>query len=154
MSRVPKACSANLLVTDSSNNVIYQSALTDPFVLDQFAAGTNVLPSIMDGGKRDRSDFTSDIGISGLTLLYSTFVRQYLEGSIELFSRYQRPDGRIATSLAPQYNPGVTPPTAVNAKLPCSSRITTSSTSPRFTTTTFTRVIGRFFKRNGRWCKK
>jgi alpha-L-rhamnosidase len=105
----------NLLVMDSSNNVLYQSSLTDPSILDKFAAGTNVLPSIMDGGKRDRSDFTGDIAISGLTLLYSTFAREYLEGSIELFSSYQRPDGRIATSLPPQYNPGVTPATAVNA---------------------------------------
>ena len=104
----------NLLVTDPSNRVLYRSSLTDPVILDQFAAGTNVLPSIMDGGKRDRLDFTGDIGISGLTLLYSTFAREYLAGSVELFSDYQRPDGRIATELPPQYNPGVTPPTAVN----------------------------------------
>jgi alpha-L-rhamnosidase len=102
-------------VTDPSNRVLYQSSLTDPAILDQFAAGTNVWPSIMDGGKRDRLDFTGDIGISGLTLLYSTFAREYLAGSVELFSDYQRPDGRIATELPPQYYPGVTPPTAVNA---------------------------------------
>jgi alpha-L-rhamnosidase len=105
----------NLVVTDPSQAVLYQSSLTDPVILDQFAAGTNVLPSIMDGAKRDRLDFTGDIGISGLTVLYSTFAREYFAGSIELFSDYQRPDGRIATQLPPQYHPGVTPATAVNA---------------------------------------
>ena len=76
--------------------MLYQSTLTDPSILDQFAAGTNFLPSIMDGGKRDRNDFTGDIGISGLTLLYSTFAREYLAGSIELFSSFQASDGGIA----------------------------------------------------------
>jgi hypothetical protein len=37
------------MVTDPSQNVLYRSALTDPAILDQFAAGTNVLPSITDG---------------------------------------------------------------------------------------------------------
>ena len=99
----------NLVVTDPSQNVLYQATLTDPSILDQFAAGTNVLPSIMDGGKRDRNDFTGDIGISGLTLLYSTFAREYLAGSIELFSSFQASDGGIALSLPPQYRPDVTP---------------------------------------------
>jgi alpha-L-rhamnosidase len=105
----------NLLVTDLSNNVLYESSLTDPSILDQFATGTNVLPSIMDGAKRDRLDFTGDIEISGLTLLYSNFALKYLAGSIDLFSSYQLPNGRIATSVPPQFHPGVTPPTAINA---------------------------------------
>jgi alpha-L-rhamnosidase len=105
----------NLLVIDPSGNVLYQSSLTDPSILDQFAAGTNVLPSIMDGAKRDRFDYTGDIGISGLTLLYSTFAREYLAGCIELFSDYQRPEGRIPTFVPPQYRPGVTSAAAINA---------------------------------------
>jgi alpha-L-rhamnosidase len=107
----------NLLVKDLSNNVLYESSLTDPSILDQFAAGTNVLPSIMDGAKRDRLDFTGDIEISGLTLLYSTFALQYLAGSIDLFSDFQRPDARIVTLIPPQFHPGVTPPTGTNAAL-------------------------------------
>ena len=99
----------NLVVTDPSQNVLYQSSLTDSSILDQFAAGTNVLPSIMDGAKRDRNDFTGDISISGLTLLYSTFAREYLAGSIELFSSVQASDGGITISLPPQYHPDVTP---------------------------------------------
>jgi alpha-L-rhamnosidase len=102
----------NLLV---NGNVLYQSSLADRSILDQFAAGTNVLPSIMDGAKRDRLDFMGDIEISGLTLLYSTFAREYLAGSIELFSDFQRPEGRIPTSVPPQYHPGVTSAATINA---------------------------------------
>ena len=107
----------NLVVTDPSQNVLYQSTLTDPSILDQFAAGTNILPSIMDGAKRDRKDFTGDIGISGLTLLYSTFAREYLAGSIELFSSFQASNGGIASSLPPQYHPDVTPPNSTAASV-------------------------------------
>jgi hypothetical protein len=107
----------NLVVTDPSQNLLYQSTLTDPSILDQFAAGTNILPSIMDGAKRDRKAFTGDIGISGLTLLYSTFAREYLAGSIDLFSSFQASNGGIASSLPPQYHPGVTPPDSTAASV-------------------------------------
>lgn len=105
----------DLVVTDASQNVLYQSTLTDASILDQFSAGTNVLPSIMDGAKRDRNLFTGDIGISGLTLLYSTFAGEYLAGSIEMFSSFQSSNGGIAISLPPQYHPGVTPADNVGA---------------------------------------
>jgi alpha-L-rhamnosidase len=109
----------NLVVTDPRQALLYQSSLADPAILDQFAAGTNVLASIMDGAKRDRADFTGDIAISGLTLVYSSFEREYFAGSIELFSSFQSPNGVIPISLPPQYHPGVTvtPAPAANASV-------------------------------------
>jgi len=128
--------------------VLYRSSLTDPATLDQFTTGTNVLLSIVDGAKRDRLAFTGDIGISGLTLLYSSFALEYLEGCIQLFSDYQRIDGRIATYLPPQYDPGshLRRPSTLLAFL---SRTTICSTSPRFITISFTPATGRFSRRNG-----
>ena len=89
--------------------VLLDTPLTDAAILDEFLAGTNTVATIVDGATRDRLLFTGDLGVAADTLLYSNYDLAFLNGSIGLFSRYQRPDGAIATAIPPQANPLKTP---------------------------------------------
>jgi alpha-L-rhamnosidase len=53
----------DLSVTDAGGHSLYLSSLTDPRVLPQFAAGTNVLPVLVDGAKRDRLVWIGDMSL-------------------------------------------------------------------------------------------
>ncbi len=98
--------------------VLLDTPLTDAAILDEFLAGTNPVPTIVDGATRDRQLFTGDLGVAADTLLYSNHDLAFLSGSIGLFSRYQRPDGAIATSIPPQANPRRTPGNAFVPGIP------------------------------------
>ena len=99
----------NLHVVDPAGATLCKARLTEPEVLDLFAAGTNDVPSVLDGPKRDRLLFTGDLGVAGLNYFTSDYALEFLRGSIRLFSAYQKPSGVIPTSLPPTYNPGKTP---------------------------------------------
>ena len=104
-----RATYRDLEVRAPDGAVLLDTPLTDAAILDEFLAGTNTVPTIVDGATRDRQLFTGDLGVAADTLLYSNYDLAFLSGSIGLFSRYQRPDGAIATSIPPQANPRKTP---------------------------------------------
>lgn len=107
----------NLEVQAPDGSTLLRTPLTDPSILDEFAAGRSTCSTIVDGATRDRLLFTGDLGVASRTLLYTTFDLRYLTDSIGLFSRYQGADGAIPTSIPPQANLGSTPGNAFTAGL-------------------------------------
>lgn len=96
---------ANLTVTSPSGTTLLSEKLTGPgtqHFIDACLAGTNVIPSIMDGAMRDRLVWSGDMGISTLTVLCGTFDNKYLTGSCEQFFRYQQSDGSIPIAAPAQ----------------------------------------------------
>jgi alpha-L-rhamnosidase len=91
-----------------TGQTLYASTLTDPSVLDDFAAGTNVVPSILDRAKRDRYPYTGDLAQSGLTVYCSNGASDYVKGSLQLLGGYQDSNGQVPGSLPPQLRPGLT----------------------------------------------
>jgi alpha-L-rhamnosidase len=67
-----------------------------------------VVPSILDGGKRDRYPYTGDLAQSGLTVYYSNGASDYVKGSLRLLGGYQDSSGQVPGSLPPQMRPGLT----------------------------------------------
>jgi alpha-L-rhamnosidase len=95
----------DLKVTSSAGTVLLNEKLTGPGTrdfIDACLAGTNVVPSIMDGAMRDRLVWSGDMGISTLAVLCSTFDNKYLTGSVEQFLLYQNPDGSIPIAAPAQ----------------------------------------------------
>lgn len=99
----------DLEVKAADGSLVLRTSLKDRNILDEFLAGTNTVSTIVDGATRDRQLFTGDLGVAAQTLLCSSYDCRFLRGSIDLFSRYQNPNGAIATSIPPQANPRVTP---------------------------------------------
>lgn len=99
----------NLEVRAPDGATLLRTSLTDPSILDEFAAGRGTRSTIVDGAARDRLLFTGDLGVATGTLLHTSFDLRYLTDSIGLFSHYQSADGAIPTAIPPQANPGRTP---------------------------------------------
>jgi alpha-L-rhamnosidase len=98
---------SNLSVVSSGGQTLYASALTDRTALDVFAAGTNTLPAIVDGAKRDRLTFAGDLSLAAPTVYYSNGASQYVAGSLERFGSFRRSSGEVASVLSPLLKPGV-----------------------------------------------
>jgi alpha-L-rhamnosidase len=108
----------NLHVAAADGATLLSTPLTDPAILDEFAAGKSTRSTILDGATRDRLLFTGDLGVAARTLVYTNFDLPYLTDSIGLFSYYQSTEGAIPTSIPPQANPGRTPGNAFAAGIP------------------------------------
>jgi alpha-L-rhamnosidase len=79
---------SNLLVTDANAGTPLSSPLTDPSILDAFAAGTTL---IIDGAKRDRYVWSVDLAISAPTIYYTSGASDVVSGSLRLRSSGQVP---------------------------------------------------------------
>lgn len=88
-------------------NTSFQASLTDPAVLDAFAAGTNRTTAIVDGAKRDRYIWSGDMAVAGPTIYYSSGAIDAVNGSLGLLSTYQRSDGMVSSDAPPQLAPAV-----------------------------------------------
>jgi alpha-L-rhamnosidase len=99
----------DLSVTAAGGQTLYASTLTGPSVLDDFAAGTNAVPSILDGAKRDRYPYTGDLAQSGLTVYCSNGASDYVKGSLQLLGAYQDSNGQVPGSLPPRPDRGRQP---------------------------------------------
>ena len=86
---------------------LLQSSLTDPSILDAFAAGTNRLSSIVDGPKRDRLSWSGDLAVAAPTLYYTDNASDIVADTLKLFGSFQRSNGRVPGNLPPQLRPGI-----------------------------------------------
>jgi len=93
----------DLSVTSSSGATLYSSPLNATADLTDFAApGTNSVPSIVDGAKRDRAVWVGDMNVEGPTVFYSTDQTQYIRGALQLLGSYQLSSGFVTGDLPPQ----------------------------------------------------
>jgi hypothetical protein len=97
----------NLAIVSSSGQTLYASALTDNSVLDVFAAGTNPLPVIIGGAKRDRLTFAGDLVLAAPTVYYPSGASEYVAGSLSLFAGFQRSTGEVSSVVSPLLSPGL-----------------------------------------------
>jgi alpha-L-rhamnosidase len=110
-----EATFADLNVTDPSGTVLYSNPLSAASDLNDFTVpGTNTLPLILDGAKRDRAVWEGDLSVSGPTLMYSTDAAQYLKDSLLLLGSYQLSSGfveGVQTPSTPVNTAGLIPGT-------------------------------------------
>jgi alpha-L-rhamnosidase len=93
----------DLSVTSGSGASLYSSPLNAASDVADFAApGSNSLPSILDGAKRDRAIWVGDMNVEGPTVYYSTDQAQYIKGSLQLLGSYQLSSGFVTGDLPPQ----------------------------------------------------
>jgi alpha-L-rhamnosidase len=93
----------DLAVTAPSGAILYRSPLSAPADLRDFAApGTNSLPSILDGAKRDRAIWAGDMNVEGPTVFYSTGQSADIKGALQLLGSYQLSSGFVTGDLPPQ----------------------------------------------------
>jgi alpha-L-rhamnosidase len=98
----------NLSVRSAGGQTLYASTLATESVLDEFSMGTNRVPSIIDGAKRDRYIWSGDIAPAGPLVYYTNAASEFIKGTMELFGSFHRPNGEVSTTLAPQLKPGLT----------------------------------------------
>ncbi|HWU59479.1 MAG TPA: alpha-L-rhamnosidase C-terminal domain-containing protein, partial [Microbacteriaceae bacterium] len=92
----------NLEITDPEGATLYSNGLDSPSALADFAVpGTNTLPSMLDGGKRDRSIWTGDLNVQGPVVYYATNTTQYMKGSLALLGGQQLQSGFVTGALDP-----------------------------------------------------
>jgi alpha-L-rhamnosidase len=93
----------NLSVTSPSGATLYRSPLSASSDLRDFAApGTNSVPSILDGAKRDRAIWAGDMNVEGPTVFYSSGQSADLKGALQLLGSYQLSSGFVTGDLPPQ----------------------------------------------------
>jgi alpha-L-rhamnosidase len=67
------------------------------------------LPIILDGAKRDREDWSGDLGVSAPVDFYTTDAGSYVRESLRLLGSYQGADGESAGQVSPTSNLGIFP---------------------------------------------
>jgi alpha-L-rhamnosidase len=93
----------DLSVVSSSGSTLYSSPLNASSDLSAFdAPGSNTVPSILDGAKRDRAVWVGDMNVEGPTVYYSTGQTQYIKGALQLLGSYQLSSGFVTGDLPPQ----------------------------------------------------
>lgn len=107
-----------LEVVASDRRTLLRTELTDPSILDEFAAGSNGFATVVDGATRDRLLFGGDLGVAARTLLYSGFALPQLSDSLSMLASFRAESGAIPTSVPPQANPPRTPNGAFAALIP------------------------------------
>jgi glycogen debranching enzyme len=64
-------------------------------IYDDFQVGSNKLPCIIDGAKRDRASFGGDAFVAGRSIAYSTTDFESWKGTIQLLVSHQTSDGYL-----------------------------------------------------------
>ena len=75
--------------------ILYQDSLTSQQVVSDFGVGTNELPIILDGAKRDRNIWSGDLLVAGPVLYYSFYEPEYVSGSLAMLNSYQLTNGPV-----------------------------------------------------------
>ncbi|KAH0365932.1 hypothetical protein KCU65_g5753, partial [Aureobasidium melanogenum] len=107
----------NLTVTDLNATTLYSNSflpVTAERTFADFAVGTNSLPCMIDGAKRDRAVFGGDLHISGRAAAFSSANLEAVRGSIELLTSHQTKDGflgNLCPIQAPKHTTNNEPPT-------------------------------------------
>ncbi|CAG7555743.1 unnamed protein product [Fusarium equiseti] len=92
------ACYRQLSVESLSGQTLYENSmlLSDAErVYDDFQVGSNKLPCIVDGAKRDRASFGGDAFVTGRSIAYSTTDFESWKGTIQLLVSHQTSDGYL-----------------------------------------------------------
>jgi alpha-L-rhamnosidase len=107
----------NLTVTDLDATTLYSNSFLpadERRTFADFAVGTNPLPCMVDGAKRDRAVFGGDLHISGRAAAFSSTNLDAVRGSIELLTSHQTKDGYLGNLCpiqAPKHATDDEPPT-------------------------------------------
>lgn len=100
----------NLQVSDANNATLYQNALNQSSALADFTVpGSNALPLVLDGAKRDRAVWEGDFNIAGPTLYYSSDATDYMKDSLLLLGSYQHGSGFVEGDKDPAAPLNTTP---------------------------------------------
>lgn len=97
----------NLTVTDLHATTLYSNSflpVDEERIYADFAVGTNPLPCMIDGAKRDRAVFGGDLHISGRAAAFSSGSLEAVRGSIELLTSHQTKHGYLG-NLCPNQAP-------------------------------------------------
>ena len=96
----------NLVVTGSGGNALLNLALNDPAQLRDFEIpGSNAVPSLLDGARRDRNVWSGDLDTAGPSMAYTVGNPDYARGSLQLFATHQHSSGFIEGVVRPMYPP-------------------------------------------------
>ncbi|UJR29540.1 hypothetical protein I4U23_010757 [Adineta vaga] len=87
------------LSSSNSGTILYQSSLTSQQAVYDFGVGTNELPIILDGAKRDRNVWSGDLLVVGPVLYYSFYESEYVAGSLALLNSYQLTTGPVSSRV-------------------------------------------------------
>jgi alpha-L-rhamnosidase len=107
----------DLTVTDLSGILLYSNTflrVDEQKTSADFAVGSNPLPCMIDGAKRDRAVFGGDLHISGRAAAFSSVDLTAVRGSIELLMSHQTKDGYLGNLCpiqAPKHSIDEEPPT-------------------------------------------
>jgi alpha-L-rhamnosidase len=93
----------DLTVVSTTGTTLYANTLATTTALSDFTTpGSNTLPSILDGAKRDRAIWSGDMNVEGPTVYYSTDDTAYLKGALQLLGSYALSSGFALGDLPPQ----------------------------------------------------
>jgi len=93
----------SLSLVTSSGQMVFQNSLETANAVNYFnlEQGTNVLPFVLDGAKRDRVVWGGDLSVEGPNIFYSTGANDYIKDSLLLLGSYQLADGEAGSNIAP-----------------------------------------------------
>ncbi|MCU1529519.1 MAG: alpha-L-rhamnosidase [Frondihabitans sp.] len=106
------------LAVTAATKTLYSNALTQSSSIKDFSLpGSNTVPLIVDGAKRDRAVWSGDLAVEGPTLFYSSGSSDYIRGSLQLLGSYAGSNGYVSGDMPPQtpINTGPAPATTQNA---------------------------------------
>jgi hypothetical protein len=107
----------DLIVTSPDGKVYYDNKLLEDDAertYADFQVGTNQLPCLIDGAKRDRACFGGDAFVTGRSIAYSTGDLETWRGSLQLLMSHQTQDGflgNLCPIQAPEHDTDDEPPT-------------------------------------------
>ena len=107
----------NLVVTDTDGSALYRNSFLEKdakHTYNDFQVGTNRLPCLIDGAKRDRACFGGDAFVTGRSIAYSTGDFETWRGSLQLLTSHQTHDGvlgNLCPIQAPEHETKDDPPT-------------------------------------------
>ncbi|WP_329457289.1 alpha-L-rhamnosidase-related protein [Streptomyces sp. NBC_01497] len=105
-----KAAFKDLTVVSGTGKKLYGNALSGPATLADFTPpGSNALPSVLDGARRDRAIWSGDILVEGLTDYYSVNNPEYIKQSLNLLGSRQLSSGFVPGALHPASVPHLGP---------------------------------------------
>lgn len=87
------------LSPDNLGTILYEDSLTSKRAVSDFGVGTNELPIILDGAKRDRNIWSGDLLVAGPVLYYTFYEPEYAAGSLAVLNGYQMTNGPVSSRI-------------------------------------------------------
>lgn len=79
--------------------ILYQDSLTFKQAVSDFGVGTNELPIILHGAKRDRNVWSGDLLVADPVLYYCFYEPEYVAGSLSILNSYQLENGLVSSRI-------------------------------------------------------